>query len=158
MLHAPTEDYLHAFAAAFRRLKATPEERHPTSGFTCAPAALPCRLLTAKSVTLLQHRCSALYCTLSCITPAGTRQHTALGIALSWCHTVLAPDTLRCPITARETKPAATWCSGDAGGGVHPGGDGAESVRLQLVAPPGGAPPHVERACARCSGGLELRA
>jgi hypothetical protein len=92
VLHAPTEDYLRAFAAAFRRLKATPEERHPTSGFTCALAALPCCLLIAKSVTWLQYRCSALCCTPPCTTPAGdtptgTRQQTALGHGM-----VLLPD------------------------------------------------------------------
>lgn len=39
MLHAPMEDYLRAFAAAFRRLKSKKEERQPTSGFTRACTA-----------------------------------------------------------------------------------------------------------------------
>jgi hypothetical protein len=54
------EDYQHAFAAAFRRLKATPEERHPTSGFTRAAPALQCRLhgITVSSATLLRYWCS----------------------------------------------------------------------------------------------------
>lgn len=36
MLHARTEAYMEAFAAAFRRVKAVKDEREPTSGFTGA--------------------------------------------------------------------------------------------------------------------------
>ena len=103
VLHAPSDGYLAAFLAAFRRVKPMPEPQFPSSGFTGNRWFLSAGTFVSH-VQLCKPNCGPL--------PLGNRQFLCL---------CMHPHVRH------------THCSGDAGSGLHPASHPYKFVRFQLV-------------------------